>query len=86
MNMRWMLQVTEACATDRDAADVLLRLSEQETFVAGRVLEPTGSRTWTAQAFYRDEPATPGAWLPEGIKRVVVMARVLEACGVKGVA
>jgi hypothetical protein len=74
------IQVTDTFPTESAADEALLALSHQEGFIAGRTIAPSRPKPgWRVQAFFKDEPGTNAASLPDGCRRVTVRNSMIEA-------
>jgi hypothetical protein len=74
------LQITEPFKTAADAAEALAALRLQVGCIGGRVF--TRDHHHTAQAFFRDSDAAPGGWLPDGVRRVIILESQRRALGI----
>lgn len=86
----WALQVIEEFAIgpfgDRDANECLAGLRKQDGFLGGRILAPSPSNlSHRVQAFFQDEPEVTenGAWLPDGVRRVILPGVMLRQLGIE---
>lgn len=70
------IQCMEDFNTSADAEACFAFMREQEGFISGRVLPPSHvTPTWRVQTFHDPGDSRPPAWLPDGMRFVLLPGR-----------
>lgn len=80
------IQLIETAKDQAEAQEMLDCLTLQVDYLGGRLLPPGGvvsKSTWRVQAFFADVAASTGDWLPDGMRRVVILDSQRSALGIQ---
>lgn len=83
----WMpaIQDVSDASSEEHANQALAVMRSQDGFLGGRVLSPSaGKLTWRVQTFFETDERSAPAWLPDGLRWVLVPPSLQRQCGFPG--